>query len=319
MKTLVKLILAGLGIGAVGFLVKREYDKAKTRQEQADQKFEQELKDSGISKESYEREIVTEEDENDLTKKTYLALALSPEIDIDDINVSKFIDKGAENIIHLRTSQFRGMPTFDFLMEIPKYYVGWNKRDIPNIKDYLSYFSGPVKEQLIKLTSLEVKTRLEGYYMISCNNGEDCISVRIPEEDYSPYADNSSDGLSNYIIELSVNDQLRKDLIIDDFRLRDVKNYEVVEAILVFKLSMPRKTNNYPHGLTVKSVKTVLKYLTDEDQVFVSKSGNDKNVITYPYIMANTEDKFGIWSIAEYYCMSKGRIYVDQLSYDEGE
>lgn len=317
MKTLVKLILAGLGIGAVGFLVKREYDKAKIKQEQADQKLEQELRESGINKESYEKEIVAEEDEDNLTKKTYLSLALSPEIDIDDISVSKFIDKGAENIIHLRTSQFRGTPTFDFLLEIPKYYVGWNKRDIPNIKDYLSYFSGPVKEEIMKLTGLEVKTRLEGYYMISCNDSEDCISVRISEEDYSPYADNNSDGLSNYIIELSVNEQLRRELRVEDFRLNEVRNYEVVEAILVFKLSMPRKTENYPHGLTVKSVRNILKYLTDDSRVYISKSGNEKNVITYPYIMANTEDKYGIWSLAEYYCMSKGSIYIDQLSYEE--
>lgn len=318
MKTFVKILLAGIGLGVAGFLVKREYDKSKKQVEKEEQQLKEELEEVSISPEIYEKEIVQEEDEDNLAKQVYLSLRFDPKIDIDDINVSKFIlEDDSETVIHLRNgSDVRGNTTFDFLFEIPGTEGDFAR---PNIPDYIRYFAGEVKNTLAKMTGFDVRTNLEGYYMVTYQEGSDredtkCISVRIPKEDHEDWADEKNDGLANYVNNLEENPEKLKNIKIEDSRLIG-KSYKIVDTVLLFKLSLPRKSSTRLEGLTVKSVRDILKYMTNNERLYVSRKGSNKT-IAYPHIMVNAVDDFGVWSVSHYYEYRSGvGVVTDWYTY----
>lgn len=319
MKSFVKILLAGIGIGVAGFLIKREYDKSKKQVKEEKEQLERELEEVSINPDLYEKEIIRENEDDNLAKKTYLSLRFDPKIDLDNIEVSKFIlEDNSENVIHLRnSSDNKGDTTFDFLFEIPGTEGDYRR---PNIPDYLKYFSGTVKETLKGLTGFDVRTNLEGYYMVTYleeGNTDDeakCISVKIPKEDHEAWADERNDGLANYVKYIEDNPDYLKTIEITDFRLEG-KQFKIADVILLFKLSLPRKSSTRNQGLTVKSVRNILKYMTDGEKLFVSRKGSNSKV-EYPYIMVNTEDEYGIWSVAHYYEYHEGvGIRVDWYTY----
>ena len=316
MKTFVKLLLAAIGLGTVGYLVKREYDKNKKQQQEIEKEFEKELEESGIDRDSYEMEIDPEVDEDNLSKKVYLSLITSP-VDIRNINVHSFIEvNDAENVIHLRTGfDEKGKSVFDFLLEIPDTIGDYKK---PQIGDFIKYFRSDVKSELEKMTSLEVRTNLEGYYMVMYldESGEElCTSVRIPKEHYESFVGGKSkDGLTNYIEKLDNDAAFRKSIKLDDPRFNNTR-YIIVDTVLLFKLSMPRRSSTCPYGLTVKAVRDILKYMINEEKLCVP---GQRECVPYPYIMVNAEDEGGYWSISHYYSYNKNKgIFIDWYDYSD--
>ena len=323
MKTFVKLLLAAAGLGVVGFVVKREYDKAKKQQKQEEIKFEEELKEIGISRDCYEKEIISEFDEDNLCKKVYLCLKKDSNIDLDDIDVKTFIeiDSLSEKVIHLRNSvDAKGKSCFDILVEIPELKPGdWES---PRITDYLNFFSKEAKREIEIMTGLEVRTRLEGYYMVDYQEVGDkeisCISCPIPEEDYRGFANGKNDGLVDYIQHL-LEDKLHKTIEVNDSRLEG-KSYRVMDAVLLFKFSLPSYSSTRPYGVTVRSVRKILEYMMNPERFFVARDReNPKQKIVYHNVMANAEDQYGIWSMSHYYNETSEGVVVDQYVYTATE
>lgn len=293
---LVKFLLTGVGLGVLGYLAKREYDKSVKRQEEQEEKRQERLKNIGIDPDRFDKEMVPGEDDENLVKALYMSV--DTEIDEDIIDIQNCIDN--DNVIHLRQFDVEGRDkTIDILFEIPESSSERGNFSVPKIADYINAFMKK-KNELEKTLMQQVRTGLEGYFVVKCKNeeGHEVLgTTRIPKEIHLPYAFGKNDGLVDYI------DRMRADglnIDLSNFKLDGCTDIEVLDIKLLFKLSINRELTD------LSTIKEILKDLVDFE---VERSGS-KNSTVYKYIMFNAYGPAGNWSLLHYYIHEKGNGIV---------
>lgn len=292
-----KIILTGVGLGILGYLVSREYKKSIKRQEQQDEQVREKLTEAGIDPDRYEKELESSED-NSIVKALYMSL--DTEVDVDVINIQNCIDN--DNVIHLRQFDEDGKDkTLDILFEIPESMSERGNFSVPKIVDYINTFMKK-KSELEKQLLQQVRTGLEGYFVVSYINeeGHKIIgTTRIPKEMHLPFASGKNDGLTSYIDHLRSNG-MKVDL--SRFETVGGTNVEILDVKLLFKLSINRELTD------LSTLRNILKDLIDFEVVRPGSNNNVKTV--YEYIMFNAYGPAGNWSLLHYYTHEKGNGVV---------
>lgn len=284
MEKAVKILLALLGIGAVSYFGYREYKKELSKEIKKEKEKEDKLKEAGIDPVRYRNELGDIDSENkNLLKELYLAADTEWDIDFLDVK-SGYLN---ENTIHLRNWEdpYRRCQTFDILMEIPKHTPGnYNK---PGIIDYIKTFKYYSHEYLQNLRQLDIRTRLEGYFILMVDK-KTFGMVPVPQELYSSFAiPGKTDGLADYI------EHVRKEgldtINISRYIDSPAENIKVVDAKLLFKFSLR------VDELNIITLKEIVEELMDLE---VMKNGNiEYGKVMYDHILFNTVGDHGNWSL----------------------
>lgn len=303
---IVKILLAGAGLGILGFLVRREFKKSVERQVLEDKARDEKLLEAGIDPERFDKEMVPGVDDENMVKALYISL--DTEIDKDIIDIQNCIDN--DNVIHLRQFDVEGRDkTIDILFEIPETSSERGNFNVPKITDYINAFMAK-KNELEKELKQQIRTGLEGYFVVQFKDsrGHKIQGIRrIPKELHLPYSRGKNDGLVDYI------DYLRS----KDFKSVDLSKYfdtsdnyyegvELLDIKLLFKLSVNRELTNL---LTIRGI---LKDLIDFE---VSRAGSQSKTV-YEYIMFNAYGPAGNWSLLHYYNFRKGKgVVIEDYEY----
>lgn len=305
---IVKILIAGIGVGTLGYLLHREYKKSIIRQVQEDEKLDNELKEAGIDPKRFDNEDLSDVNEN-MVKALYMSV--DTEIDEDIIDIQNCIDN--DNVIHLRQFDIEGREkTIDILFEIPESSSERGNFNVPKIADYINAFMKK-KNELEEKLNQQIRTGLEGYFVVGYinNDGHPIMgTVKIPKELHLPYAHGKNDGLVAYI------DQMRnldlKNIDIDELsKFVDIQgntDLQVFDIKLLFKLSINRELTK------LSIVKEILKDLVDFE---VERQGSYLKT-TYEYIMFNAYGPDGTWSLMHYYIHEKSKgVMIEDYYYDD--
>lgn len=299
---IVKILIAGVGVGTLGYLLHREYKKSIIRQVQEDEKLGNELKEAGIDPERFNKENVSDVTEN-MVKALYMSV--DTEIDEDIIDIQNCIDN--DNVIHLRQFDIEGRDkTIDILFEIPESSSERGNFNVPKIADYINAFMKK-KNELEKDLDQQIRTGLEGYFVVKFknNDGHPMIgTISIPKELHLQYARGKNDGLVSYIDQMRALDLKNVDL--SNFKIEGGTDLQVLDIKLLFKLSINRELTK------LSTVREILKNLVDFE---VERQGSYLKTI-YKYIMFNAYGPAGNWSLLHYYTYRKDEgIVIEDYEY----
>lgn len=304
---ILKVILAGLGIGLLGFLVSKNYKKEVKKLENKDAEEKKNLAKVGIDKERFDKEMIPGIDDNNLVKALYLSV--DSEWDEDVINIQNCIDN--ENVIHLGQSDAEN--TFNMSFEIPAEVKG--DFNSPTTIDFLRELGKAKRELEEKLTkeynfNYRIFTGLEGYFIVKFKNieGHNMQGVlRVSEELYRPYATEKHDGFVEFVNNFREKGLKAEDLVkSDSYDLINVIDLEILDIKVLYRMSVKRQFVN------IQILKDMIKYLMDNIEV---KRGKGSKV-TYDYVMFNTLGPAGNWSLLHYYEFLKGKgIVVSDYEY----
>jgi len=206
-------LLAAIGTGSIIYWFRKSYKKELSAIQEQEQKIADDLKELGISKENLDNVMFSEDEDNGtpLSKAIYCGLRDNPNIDIDVVDINKCLNCGGA-LVHICETENNGRKYLDFLFDIPNYLTKSYKS--PKIGDYIRTLSDVavhMNDEFVKYQ--KPRTKLEGYFMFSCDNpdyeegsnDQEKFLTKILKLDsdlYGDYADDRHDGLTKFYEEV---------------------------------------------------------------------------------------------------------------------